>query len=185
MLVYSAGEEGEEIPVATVLVRQRGIGYASMGFESAIHPKFYDKLVSAVQQENLNGVNRVRYTKAEAKKGPRDPAKHIPEGRSFMEDKKLSVEDYLEVIKLSRNSEFADSMVYYKGKVLGRCPKGTSKIGKTCAPLETGDKQIKYKKQSLGGLASSQVKKLSKAKTIEQIIEAHKAQEQEKEENND
>jgi len=93
--------------------------------------------------------------------------------------------DYLELIKLSRNSEFADSMVYYRGKVLGRCPKGTSKIGKTCAPLETGDKQIKYKKQSLGGLASSQVKKLSKAKTIEQIIEAHKAQEQEKEENND
>ncbi len=43
----------------------------------------------------------------------------------------------------------------------------------------------KYKKQSLGGLSSSQVKKLSKAKTIEQIIEAHKAQEQEKEENND
>ena len=101
------------------------------------------------------------------------------------DNKQFTEADYLELIKLSRNSEFADSMVYYKGKVLGRCPKGTSKIGKTCAPSETGDKQIKYKKQSLGGLASSQVKKLSKAKTIEQIIEAHKAQEQEKEENND
>ena len=114
--------------------------------------------------------------------------KMLPEDVSLHFTDKLSKPteaDYLELIKLSRNSEFADSMVYYRGKVLGRCPKGTSKIGKTCAPSETGDKQIKYKKQSLGGLASSQVKKLSKAKTIEQIIEAHKAQEQEKEENND
>ena len=183
MLVYSAGEEGEEIPVATVLVRQRGIGYASMGFESAIHPKFYDKLQSAVVQENLGGVNRVRYTKAEAKKGPRDPAKHIPEGRSFMEDKKLSVEDYLEVIKLSRNPEYADSMVYYKGKVLGRCPAGTTKIGKTCAPAQKDMQATKYKKNVLGGLSRKQVEKLAKAKNVEQVIEAHK--EKEKEENND
>lgn len=185
ILVYSAGEKGDEIPVATIRARQRGIGYASMGFEAGLHPEFYNAVQSAVVQENLGGVKRVKYTKAEEKKGPRDPAKHIPEGRSFMENNKLSVEDYLEVIKLSRNPEFADSMVYYRGKVLGRCPKGTTKIGKTCAPADNAGKMTKYKKQSLGGLSSSQVKKLSKAKTIEQIIEAHKAQEQEKEKNND
>lgn len=178
MLVYSAGEEGEEIPVATVLVRQRGIGYASMGFESAIHPKFYDKLQSAVVQENLGGVNRVRYTKAEAKKGPRDPARHIPEGRSFMEDKKLSVEDYLEVIKLSRNPEYADSMVYYRGKVLGRCPAGTTKSGKTCVPAQKDMKGTKYDKNLLGGLSKKQVARLAKAKNVEQIMEAHKEKEE-------
>lgn len=180
MLVYSAGDEGEEIPVATVLVRQRGIGYASMGFESAIHPKFYDKLVSAVQQENLSGVNRVRYTKSEAKEGPRDPAKHIPEGRSFMEDKKLSVEDYLEVIKLSRSPEYSDSMVYYRGKILGRCPAGTTKVGKTCAPAQKEELGAKYKKNVLGGLSRQQVARLSKAKSTEQIIEAHKEKDKEK-----
>lgn len=183
ILVYSAGEKGEEIPVATIRARQRGIGYASMGFEAGLHPEFYNAVQSAVVQENLGGIKRVRYTKAEAKKGPRDPAKHIPEGRSFMEDKKLSVEDYLEVIKLSRNPEYSDSMVYYRGKVLGRCPAGTTKIGKTCAPVQKEIKGTKYKKHVLGGLSRQQVEKLSKAKSTEQIIEAHK--EKEKEENDD
>ena len=183
ILMYSAGEEGEEIPIAVIKARQKGIGYASMGFEAALHPQFYDKLVSAVQQENLGGVKRVRYTKAEAKKGPRDPARHIPEGRSFMEDKKLSVEDYLEVIKLSRNPEYADSMVYYRGKVLGRCPAGTTKVGKTCAPVQKEMAPQKYKKNTLGGLGKKQVEKLAKAKNTEQIIKAHK--EKEKEETDD
>ena len=91
--------------------------------------------------------------------------------------------DYLELIKLSRNPEFADSMVYYRGKVLGRCPAGTTKIGKTCAPVQKEIKGTKYKKHVLGGLSRQQVEKLSKAKSTEQIIEAHK--EKEKEENND
>lgn len=91
----------------------------------------------------------------------------------------MSELDYLELIKLSRNPEFADSMVYYRGKVLGRCPAGTKKIGKTCAPAAGDMKAAKYKKQSLGGLSRAQVAKLSKAKTIEQIIEAHKEQKQE------
>ena len=91
--------------------------------------------------------------------------------------------DYLELIKLSRNPEFADSMVYYRGKVLGRCPAGTTKIGKTCAPVQKEIKGTKYKKHVLGGLSRQQVEKLSKAKSTEQIIEAHK--EKEKEENDD
>jgi hypothetical protein len=174
ILVYSAGEEGEEIPVAIIGARQKGIGYEAMGFEAALHPQFYDKLVSAVQQENLGGVKRVRYTKAESKKGDRNPARHIPEGRSFMEDKKLSVEDYLEVIKLSRSPEYSDSMVYYRGKALGRCPAGTTKVGKTCAPVQKEEAGRKYNKNVLGGLSRQQVARLSKAKSTEQIIEAHK-----------
>ena len=91
--------------------------------------------------------------------------------------------EYLELIKLSRNPEYADSMVYYRGKVLGRCPAGTTKIGKTCAPVQKEIKGTKYKKHVLGGLSRQQVEKLSKAKSTEQIIEAHK--EKEKEENDD
>ena len=91
--------------------------------------------------------------------------------------------DYLELIKLSRNPEYADSMVYYKGKVLGRCPAGTTKMGKTCAPVQKDMAPTKYNKNVLGGLSKQQVARLAKAKTTEQIIEAHK--EKEKEENND
>ena len=91
--------------------------------------------------------------------------------------------EYLELIKLSRNPEYADSMVYYRGKLLGRCPAGTTKIGKTCAPAQTDMQATKYKNNVLGGLSRQQVEKLSKAKSTEQIIEAHK--EKEKEENND
>jgi len=113
--------------------------------------------------------------------------KMLPEDVSLYFTDKLSKPteaDYLEIIKLSRNPEYADSMVYYRGKVLGRCPAGTTKVGKTCAPQGTNEKAIKYKKQSLGGLSKRQVEKLSKAKNIEQIIEAHK-EKQEQEENND
>ena len=85
--------------------------------------------------------------------------------------------DYLELIKLSRSPEYSDSMVYYKGKVLGRCPAGTSKIGKTCAPAQKEEMRTKYNKNVLGGLSKQQVAKLSKAKSTEQIIEAHKEKE--------
>lgn len=112
--------------------------------------------------------------------------KMLPEDVSLHFTDKLSKPteaDYLELIKLSRNPEYADSMVYYRGKVLGRCPAGTTKIGKTCAPVQKEIKGTKYKKHVLGGLSRQQVEKLSKAKSTEQIIEAHK--EKEKEENDD
>lgn len=99
------------------------------------------------------------------------------------DNKQFTEVDYLELIKLSRNPEYSDSMVYYRGKVLGRCPAGTTKIGKTCAPVQKEIKGTKYKKHVLGGLSRQQVEKLSKAKSTEQIIEAHK--EKEKEENDD
>jgi len=99
------------------------------------------------------------------------------------DSKQFTEADYLELIKLSRNPEYSDSMVYYRGKVLGRCPAGTTKMGKTCAPVQKEMAPSKYKKNTLGGLSRKQVEKLAKAKNTEQIIEAHK--EKEKEENND
>ena len=112
--------------------------------------------------------------------------KMLPEDVSLHFTDKLSKPteaDYLEIIKLSRNPEYADSMVYYKGKVLGRCPAVTTKMGKTCAPVQKDMAPTKYNKNVLGGLSKQQVARLAKAKTTEQIIEAHK--EKEKEENND
>jgi len=88
--------------------------------------------------------------------------------------------DYLELIKLSRSPEYSDSMVYYRGKVLGRCPAGTTKVGKTCAPAQKEEMRTKYNKNVLGGLSKQQVAKLSKAKSTEQIIEAHKEKDKEK-----
>ena len=86
--------------------------------------------------------------------------------------------DYLELIKLSRNPEYADSMVYYRGKVLGRCPAGTTKSGKTCVPAQKDMKGTKYDKNLLGGLSKKQVARLTKAKNVEQIMEAHKEKEE-------
>ena len=111
--------------------------------------------------------------------------KMLPEDVSLHFTDKLSKPteaDYLELIKLSRNPEYADSMVYYRGKILGRCPAGTTKIGKTCAPAQKeSSAAAKYKKNVLGGLSKKQVEKLAKAKNTEQIIEAHKEKEQEEE----
>jgi len=98
----------------------------------------------------------------------------------------LTEADYLELIKLSRNPEYSDSMVYYKGKVLGRCPAGTTKVGRSCAPSQKDtDPATKYKKNALGGLSRKQLEKLAKAKNTEQIMDAHKEQEEESKINND
>lgn len=109
--------------------------------------------------------------------------KMLPEDVSLHFTDKLSKPteaDYLELIKLSRSPEYSDSMVYYRGKVLGRCPAGTSKIGKTCASAQKEEMRTKYNKNVLGGLSKQQVAKLSKAKSTEQIIEAHKEKDKEK-----
>ena len=107
--------------------------------------------------------------------------KMLPEDVSLHFTDKLSKPteaDYLEIIKLSRNPEYADSMVYYRGKVLGRCPAGTTKSGKTCVPAQKDMKGTKYDKNLLGGLSKKQVARLSKAKNVEQIMEAHKEKEE-------
>tara|TARA_Y100000004_G_C8934908_1_gene421627 strand:- start:710 stop:1084 length:375 start_codon:yes stop_codon:yes gene_type:complete len=95
---------------------------------------------------------------------------------------KFTEADYLELIKLSRNPEYSDSMVYYKGKVLGRCPAGTTKVGRSCAPSQKDMGPVtKYKKNVLGGVSKKQIERLAKAKNTEQVMDAHKEQEQEEE----
>jgi len=107
--------------------------------------------------------------------------KMLPEDVNlFFGDKltKLSQEDYMEILrakKASQGANYADSMVFYRGKALGRCPAGTTRSGRTCVPsTSTPSKAPGYKKQDLGGLSRAQVKALSKAKSTKDIIEAHK-----------
>lgn len=102
-----------------------------------------------------------------------------------MENKKLSFEDYMEILKAKRASSgsnaegrganYADGTVFYKGKALGRCPAGTTRSGKTCVPgAGTTPMAPGYKTPDLGGLSRAQVQALSKARSTEDIIKAHK-----------
>lgn len=89
-----------------------------------------------------------------------------------MEKTNFTESDYLELIKLSRNPEYSDSMVYYRGKVLGRCPKGTTKSGKTCVPGDESGSKPMNKPQDLGGVSKEQASKIAKAKTTKDIVKA-------------
>lgn len=90
----------------------------------------------------------------------------------------------MEILRAKRASvsagegpNYADSMVFYKGKVLGRCPAGTTRSGKTCVPgASATPKGPGYDQQDLGGLSRAQVQALSKAKSTEDVIKAHKKQ---------
>jgi len=92
----------------------------------------------------------------------------------------LTEADYLEVLRRKRLKEgpnYADSMVFYKGKALGRCPAGTTRSGKTCVPSAPAvPKGPGYDQQDLGGLSRAQVQALVKAKSTDDIINAHKKQ---------
>jgi hypothetical protein len=96
----------------------------------------------------------------------------------------LSEADYMEILRAKRASvsagegpNYADSMVFYKGKVLGRCPAGTTRSGKTCVPGASATlKAPGYDQQDLGGLSRAQVQALVKAKSTEDVIKAHKKQ---------
>jgi len=90
---------------------------------------------------------------------------------------KLTEADYLEIMNMSRKPEYADSMVYYRGKALKRCPSGTKNSGGTCVPSSAQLNSLpKYNKKPLGGVSDRQIEKLSKAQNTEQIIEAHKSE---------
>ena len=89
----------------------------------------------------------------------------------------LSEADYLEILRAKRGTNFSDSQVFYKGKMMGRCPSGTTRSGKTCVPgATTVPKGPGYKQQDLGGLSRAQVRALSKARSTEDVIKAHKKQ---------
>lgn len=92
----------------------------------------------------------------------------------------LTEAEYLEILRnkrLKEGANYADSMVFYKGKALGRCPAGTTRSGKTCVPGAPAMlKAPGYDQQDLGGLSRAQVEALSKAKSTDDIIKAHKKQ---------
>ena len=186
VMVYSAGTEKKDITIATIVARQRGIGYASPVFEAYLHPDFYEEAKNASIEEYHGGTARRNYTKADAKKGPMDPKVHKPGYLTHEEPivkNQPTYEEYLEILKAKRalatsggqGANYADSMVFYKGKALGRCPAGTTRSGKTCVPgTSATQKAPGYKTPDLGGLSQAQVRALSKAKSTQDIIEAHK-----------
>lgn len=187
ILTYSAGTGEKEISIATIAARQRGIGYASPVFEAYLHPNFYEEAKMANIEEYRGGVGRKNYTKADAKKGPLDPKIHKPGYLTHEEptmNKKPTYEDYMEILKAKRaatssggGANYADSMVFYRGKALGRCPAGTTRSGKTCVPgAPAVPKGPGYDQQDLGGLSRAQVQALVKAKSTDDIINAHKKQ---------
>ncbi len=152
--------EGPLLPIASINVREDGVGYGSIiKHEMVLHPDFAARLRQANANQYGSGAGNT-YSEIE------------------MKENNFTEADYLELIKLSRNPEYSDSMVYYKGKVLGRCPAGTTKSGKTCVPAQKDMKGTKYDKNLLGGLSKKQVARLAKAKNVEQIMEAHKEKEE-------
>jgi proline racemase len=93
----------------------------------------------------------------------------------------LTEADYMEILRAKRaasasgRTNYADGTVFYKGKALGRCPAGTTRSGKTCVPgAGTTPMAPGYKTSDLGGLSRAQVQALSKARSTEDIIKAHK-----------
>jgi hypothetical protein len=123
--------------------------------------------LSSKTQEAKDLGAQIRKERAEARKA----AKARPKSAN------LSEADYLEILRSKRQggANYADSMVFYKGKALGRCPAGTTRSGKTCVPSAAPpSKGPGYKQTDLGGLSQAQVKALSKARSTKDIIEAHK-----------
>jgi hypothetical protein len=123
--------------------------------------------LSSKTQEAKDLGDQIRKERAAARKAAKSKSANLSEA------------EYLEILRAKRaskgGSNFADSKVFYKGKVLGRCPSGTSRAGKTCVPAATPTPPgAKYKQTDLGGLSRAQVKALSKARTTQDVIEAHK-----------
>lgn len=96
--------------------------------------------------------------------------------------RKLTEEDYMEVLRAKRTSQgsnYADSMVFYKGKVMGRCPSGTTRSGRTCIPgMAAATKFPGYKVPDMGGISRAQAEALSKAQSTQDIIKARQKQDQ-------
>jgi hypothetical protein len=170
--VGKAGD-GPLLPLAKINVREDGVGYGSIiKHEMVLHPDFANRLRQANAKEYGTGAGRtfseLEFDEPTMKKQP-------------------TYEEYLEILKAKRASaasggaggargaNYADSMVFYKGKALGRCPAGTTRSGKTCVPSAAPpSKGPGYKQTDLGGLSQAQVKALSKARSTKDIIEAHK-----------
>ena len=164
--VGKAGE-GPILPLAKINVRQDGVGYGggNIKHEMVLHPDFANRLRQANAHEYGAGSGRT-FSETEFE----EP----------LPSKKPTYEDYLKILRSQRSSQkpsYSDSMVFYKGKALGRCPAGTTRSGKTCIPAASpANSAAKYKTQDIGGLSPQQVRALSKAKTTQDVLNAHKKQ---------
>lgn len=92
-------------------------------------------------------------------------------------DKKLSAQDYMEILKKKRQDgsyDYADR-VFYKGKVMLKCPPGATKMGNTCVPSAASTSTTgpgKNWQKDLGGINPQQIQKLGSAKTSKDIKKA-------------
>jgi hypothetical protein len=93
-------------------------------------------------------------------------------------DKRLSTQDYMEILKKKRQDgtyDYADR-VFYKGKVMLKCPPGATKLGNTCVPSAAatakGAGPGKTWQKDLGGINPQQVQQLGVAKTSKDIKKA-------------
>ncbi len=157
---------GPTLPLAKINIRQDGVGYGggNIKHEMVLHQDFASRLRQANAQEYGAGSGRTfseyEFDELTMKKQP-------------------TYEDYMEILRAkqtaSGGANYADSMVFYKGKALGRCPAGTTRVGKTCAPSSAPTTSARgYSQQDLGGLSRAQVQALSKAQSTQDIINAHK-----------
>jgi hypothetical protein len=115
------------------------------------YPALKEKLIASLSPQSRNQINQINQglikiaedisSRQEEIKGL---SKTINQQRAEARKKakaNLSEADYLEILKAKRASNaeggganYSDSMVFYRGKALGRCPAGTTRSGRTCVP---------------------------------------------------
>lgn len=94
-------------------------------------------------------------------------------------DKRLSAQDYMEILKKKRQDgtyDYADR-VFYKGKVMLKCPPGSTKAGNTCVPSAGPTNAAaagKTWQKDLGGIDPRQAQQLGSAKTSKDVKKARK-----------
>jgi hypothetical protein len=92
-------------------------------------------------------------------------------------DKKLSAQDYMEILNKKRQDgsyDYADR-VFYKGKIMLKCPPGATKMGNTCIPsiaTPNAAGPAKNWQKDLGGINPQQVQQLGAAKTSKDVKKA-------------
>ena len=95
-------------------------------------------------------------------------------------DKRLSAQDYMEILKKKRQDgtyDYADR-VFYKGKVLLKCPPGSTKAGNTCVPSMKTPASMgpgKTWQKDLGGIDPKQAQQLGVAKSQKDVKKARKS----------
>lgn len=91
-----------------------------------------------------------------------------------MKNQNLSYDEYLNLIKKKRKAGTYDfsQQVFYKGKVLQKCPPNTHKMGATCIPGVPDITKRTAKSQDLGGVSATQAKNIAKAKSTKEVMKA-------------